>query len=246
MGYTPSFTPQYENGWENLPIEETPITAEALNAYDDAIENIEDYLASDESQANLADAYDETETYAVGDYVIYGGDLYKCTTAISTAEEWDSTHWTPCLITDEMGSGSGGSTVTITPTLSTGTKIADFEIDGVEGELYAPTGGGGSSLDLLFPNDNDEHQIGENLYIKRYTGTLASTQNTPADANFTHTLVSAYGTAGKGNDIYNIGAYFSNTYFASVVKLSNSLNVCVGSAFYGGSYTIWAVYTKTS
>lgn len=145
MGYTPSFTPQYENGWENLPIEETPITAEALNAYDDAIENIEDYLASDESQANLADAYDETETYAVGDYVIYGGDLYKCTTAISTAEEWDSTHWTPCLITDEMGGGSGGSTVTITPTLSTGTKIADFEIDGESGELYAPTGGGGSA-----------------------------------------------------------------------------------------------------
>lgn len=145
MGYTPSFTPQYENGWEDLPSETSPITAEALNAYDDAIENIEEYLASDESQANLADAYDETETYAVGDYVIYGGDLYKCTTAISTAEEWNSTHWTPCLITDEMGHGGGGSNVSITPTLSTGTKIADFEIDGQTGELYAPTGGGGNA-----------------------------------------------------------------------------------------------------
>lgn len=40
-------------------------------------------------------------------------------------------------------SGGGGSTVTITPTLSTGTKIADFEVDGTPGELYAPTGGGG-------------------------------------------------------------------------------------------------------
>lgn len=39
--------------------------------------------------------------------------------------------------------GGGGSTVTITPTLSTGTKIADFEIDGTAGELYAPQGGGG-------------------------------------------------------------------------------------------------------
>lgn len=42
------------------------------------------------------------------------------------------------------GSGGGGSTVTITPTLSSGTKIADFEIDGDSGELYAPQGGGGS------------------------------------------------------------------------------------------------------
>ena len=41
------------------------------------------------------------------------------------------------------GGGGGGSTVTITPTLSTGTKIADFEIDGTAGELYAPQGGGG-------------------------------------------------------------------------------------------------------
>lgn len=145
MGYTPSFTPQYENGWEDLPSETSPITAEALNAYDEAIENIEEYLASDESQANLADAYDETATYEAGDYIIYGGDLYKCLEDIDTPEEWDSTHWTPVNVTDEMGHGGGGSNVTITPTLSTGTKIADFEIDGQTGELYAPTGGGGNA-----------------------------------------------------------------------------------------------------
>ena len=37
------------------------------------------------------------------------------------------------------GGGSGGSTVEITPVLSSGTKIADYEIDGDEGSLYAPT-----------------------------------------------------------------------------------------------------------
>lgn len=36
------------------------------------------------------------------------------------------------------GGGGGGSEVTITPTLSSGTKIADYEIDGTPGELYAP------------------------------------------------------------------------------------------------------------
>lgn len=39
--------------------------------------------------------------------------------------------------------GGGGSTVTITPTLSSGTKIADYSIDGVSDSLYAPSGGGG-------------------------------------------------------------------------------------------------------
>ena len=41
--------------------------------------------------------------------------------------------------------GGGGSTVTITPTLSSGTKIADYSIDGVSNSLYAPSGGGGGS-----------------------------------------------------------------------------------------------------
>jgi hypothetical protein len=46
---------------------------------------------------------------------------------------------------EEVQGGGGGSTVTITPTLATGTKIADFSIDGVSDSLYAPTGGGGAS-----------------------------------------------------------------------------------------------------
>lgn len=40
---------------------------------------------------------------------------------------------------DHGGGGGGGSTISITPTLSSGTKIADYEIDGVQGSLYAPS-----------------------------------------------------------------------------------------------------------
>lgn len=40
---------------------------------------------------------------------------------------------------DISGGGGGGADVTITPTLSSGTKIADYEIDGEAGILYAPT-----------------------------------------------------------------------------------------------------------
>ena len=144
MSYTPQFTPAYEGGWKNKPYETTPIQASALNAYDDAIENIEDYLASDDSQSNIAEPYNDEDTYSEGDYCIHGGTLYKANQDIDEAEEFDPTKWDACIVTDEMGHG-GGSNVSITPTLSTGTKIADFEIDGVEGELYAPTGGGGNA-----------------------------------------------------------------------------------------------------
>lgn len=38
--------------------------------------------------------YDNTQTYDVGDLVLYDELLYKCTTQISTAESWNSAHWT--------------------------------------------------------------------------------------------------------------------------------------------------------
>lgn len=43
---------------------------------------------------DLASKYDSTSTYAIDDYVIYNGYLYKCTTAITTPEEFDSSKWT--------------------------------------------------------------------------------------------------------------------------------------------------------
>ena len=37
------------------------------------------------------------------------------------------------------GGSGGGDTVEITPALSAGTKVADYEINGISGALYAPT-----------------------------------------------------------------------------------------------------------
>ena len=40
-----------------------------------------------------ADPYDATATYAVGDYCTHSNKLYRCKTAIPTAEEWTTGHW---------------------------------------------------------------------------------------------------------------------------------------------------------
>lgn len=57
------------------------------------------------------------------------------------------------------GSGGGGDTVSITPTLEEGTKIAEFSINGESGELYAPAGGsgGGSQYRTLASIDVPEN-----------------------------------------------------------------------------------------
>lgn len=44
MAYTPTYTKPYPDGWQNLPSETTPITAEVLGAYDKVIAAMEEQL----------------------------------------------------------------------------------------------------------------------------------------------------------------------------------------------------------
>lgn len=53
--------------------------------------------------ANIADAYSTSATYAAGDYCIYNSQLYRCTTAISTAEAWTAAHWTAAELSEDVG-----------------------------------------------------------------------------------------------------------------------------------------------
>lgn len=50
----------------------------------------------------IAPEYDETQTYAVGDLVIYRSVLYRCTTAITTPEDWTAAHWSAVTVADEL------------------------------------------------------------------------------------------------------------------------------------------------
>lgn len=42
----------------------------------------------------IADAFNTTLTYASGDYVMYNGKLYECTTAVTTPGAWNAGNWT--------------------------------------------------------------------------------------------------------------------------------------------------------
>ena len=54
------------------------------------------------STSREADQYDPEETYAVGDLCINNNVLYRCTTAISTAEVWTPAHWTQTTLANEI------------------------------------------------------------------------------------------------------------------------------------------------
>ena len=79
-------------------IEVTDLCSE-FHEYIDGLKNYADDLEftanydEDKFNAFNVQEYDSTSTYALGDLVRHEGKTYKCTTAISTAEAWDASHW---------------------------------------------------------------------------------------------------------------------------------------------------------
>lgn len=51
------------------------------------------YVSDDEDSITDVDVYSSSSTYSVGDYCLYGTQLYKCKTTISTPEAWTAEHW---------------------------------------------------------------------------------------------------------------------------------------------------------
>ena len=63
----------------------TPIDKNNLNKIEQGIEN---------NDINIGEEnYDNTKTYEVGDIVRYNEKIYKCITAITTAENFDISKW---------------------------------------------------------------------------------------------------------------------------------------------------------
>ena len=93
----------------------------------------------------IADEFDPTQTYTVGEYVMHEGSLYKCTTAVSVAGQWDANDWTETLVMDEVEeSGGGGTTVIANPT---GTPTDELETIQIGNDIYEVVGGGSGSAE---------------------------------------------------------------------------------------------------
>lgn len=57
--------------------------------------------------SHIAPAYSDQSTYEVSDYVSYDGKVYKCNTAIGTAEVFTAAHWDEVVVSDELSDLKG-------------------------------------------------------------------------------------------------------------------------------------------
>ena len=71
-----------------------------INAINAAVNSIPADLTN--LMGAIAQTYSSSALYAKGAYAWYDGVLYRCTTAITTAESWTAAHWTAAVLGDDV------------------------------------------------------------------------------------------------------------------------------------------------
>lgn len=92
---------------------------------------------------DIAETYNSSSTYAVGDYCIYNNSLYRCTTAITTAEAFTVGHWTAVNVTGEVSDLKSAleqneAATYIVPRMNLSTTGGDYPIE--QGGIYPSNG----------------------------------------------------------------------------------------------------------
>ena len=148
----------------------------------------------------IVDAYSPTLPYAVGEYCLYNGELYCCTTAIpSGGEAWNLAHWDKTNVTDELESIKGtvdsiGSDDVANESNVSGTTVSDAldTLDGV--------------IDSLGSDDiaNESNVTGTTVSDALDTLDGAITHDTMHD---THTLIETNPSSLEAIQAYDVGIY---------------------------------------
>lgn len=148
--YVSIFTKPYPKGYEELPSENTPVTAQIIELWESTLKSLEDYLSQNDIPSFSVDGL-LNDGYSIG-IIDLNGETYNLNIPKLVYESaiTDGTKIGVITLGEQSfdvyapTSSTGGSTVSVVPKTLTGTNIAEITVDGTTYQLYAPTGGSGS------------------------------------------------------------------------------------------------------
>lgn len=136
-----------------------------------------------------------------------------------------------------VSGGGGGSDVEITPVLSSGVKIAEYAVDGVSGELFAPQGGGST------------YTAGDHIDISNDTISVTGITELVAGDNINITASGASAiissTGGGGGDSGNIFEVIHGTTTFSDINTAFNEGKTLLFVHYPSSYDTYGTFTGT-
>ena len=228
-----------ENGAEETGYDNTESGLEATNVQDaidevnTKIENIPsvDAYTKQESDSFLADEYDATQTYNVGDYRIHEGGLYVCNTAISTAEAWDASHWT--LI--DVGSALQTKANATATAEALAEKANKSTVEDLENEVEAIKDGIDEYVYTLVPYDRQlfdwKTMTPATPIRKMFNSSNLIVENTSCRLYFIE-------VEGKADEYYSFNIINPDNFHANALYMFASNSLDVGASVKAGSTNI--------
>ena len=218
----------------------TPLNDKNMNKIENALENL------DTNISKSTDEYSSTRTYSIGELVIYNNKLYKANQDITTAEAFNSSHWTEVTLLSDVN-----EIKSVVNNNADNLNKMDEVINSKQDKLTAGTGIEITETNIINNlNANystEEVKIGTWIDGKPLYRIVASInlQNYTSWTNLVHIsnlkrVINIYGSL---NNI-NIPRYESSSYFTQFLYENNYIKVmCNGNT--GGGYLV-IEYTKTT
>lgn len=114
------------------------------------LDNDSDFIDQLALAGIVASNFSTSSTYEIGDYVLYNHTLYRCTTAISSAGDWDSSKWTVAKTQDIFKGSAPG----LVPAAESGDADKVLKGDGTWGVVSG--GSGGSTARVSYDAQTEE------------------------------------------------------------------------------------------
>lgn len=141
------------------------------------------------AKSSVASDYDATSAYAVGDYCLYRGLLYKCNTAIAAGgEAWTVAHWTQVSVSSDLAFFQSAFKA-FTATLISGSWSSEAQT--ISNANFVATG----YAYLVYPQGSDIATYSENgVYADNVTtdGQMTFHCSTAPTSNLTVNIVRMY------------------------------------------------------
>lgn len=144
-------------------------------------------IPADYSQfmAAIAPTYSSSALYSVGSYAWYNGSLYRCITAITTAEAWTAAHWTAAVLGDDVGDLKSAvanlDTVVLPQTVDATEALVYYPIAPSVGDRILITSKGGAYTKtwsaLFYASDKSTLLQQQNVYPSDITKEITITES---------------------------------------------------------------------
>lgn len=108
----------------------------------------------------LADEYDASKTYDVGDLCIHNGSLYACITAIETPEAWNAAHWKTSNFGEELGEVNRQLSDKQNAPATAGTAGQVLGLDSNLNPAWMDQTGGGGGMNIVNLSGTQITQVG--------------------------------------------------------------------------------------